>query len=47
LSKDEKNLEGKITSAEVRAPSSYHSQIQMIKHSKNDHERTSDDNDDV
>ena len=38
---------GKSTVKDVRIPIPPHGQIQMIKRNKNDHERTSDDNDDV
>ena len=38
---------GKSTVKDARIPIPPHGQIQMIKRNKNDHERTSDDNDDV
>ena len=38
---------GKSTLKDMRIPIPPHGQIQKIKRNKNDHERTSDDNDDV
>jgi len=38
---------GKSTLKDTRIPKPPNGQIQMIKRYKNDHERTSDDNDDV
>jgi len=38
---------GKSTVKDARIPIPPHGQIQMIKRNKNDHERTSDNNDDI